>query len=454
MRNTLNSRIENIFTPSLHDFVNDALQFNQSFYYKWAVGYKSSYCRKFNREVVIVLEGEIILNNNILKKGDKVTVEANCLISIVVEKEATVLVATDGPANKDDVLYLPNRQSEWVAEIPIVTVIVTAYNVQNFIISTLLSILNQDYPNIEVLVVEDASKDHTLEVIKELAHQYPCIKIIENKINLGAALSKQRGVLSAAGDYFLVYDGDDLLEQKAISQCMLAANITQADTIIFGFVDLDSHTGYCHNPSFPVRVSRMPYTFDLPEHINADKLSRLTHLAATCLLKTSVHRQVFAKAFYPIPYFEDFPTFIAMLATARRVSMVNETYHHYRHGRSDQAINAWTTRLRGVKAACFITSVEKMLTESWAQSAQIRRVILFKLVRIAAIECHTMLKNGNRHEFHLTVRFFKKSLGMFSLREMFFTLRPRFLCLIFLLRFENLSLLKKILKGKRLWFLR
>jgi glycosyltransferase involved in cell wall biosynthesis len=450
---TLNSRPENIFAPNLQSLILESPRVNQTVH-KWSVDYKTSYCRKFARETIIVLEGEIILNNNLLKRGDKVSVEANCLISIAIEKEATVLVATDGCAEEHNVFYLPMRQITWVSELPVVTVIVTAYNVQNFITSTLLSILNQDYPNIEILVVEDASTDKTLEVVKDFARQYSCITVLENPVNQGAALSKQRGVLAASGEFFLVYDGDDLLGKNAISQCMLAANTTQADTIIFGFVDLDSHTGIYHNPSFPIKVSGMPYIFDLPENMNADRLSRLTHLAATCLLKTSVHKQVFAKAFYAIPYFEDFPTFIAMLATARRVSIVNELYHGYRHGRSDQAINAWATRLRGVKSACFITSVEKMLAETWARPKLIRRLILFKLVRIAAIECFTMQKAGNRHEFRLTVKFFKKSLEMFSIHELFFTLRPRFLCLTFLLRFGNPSLIKKTLGKKRLWFLK
>jgi hypothetical protein len=80
---TLNSRPENIFAPNLQSLILESPRVNQTVH-KWSVDYKTSYCRKFARETIIVLEGEIILNNNLLKRGDMVSVEANFFISMAV----------------------------------------------------------------------------------------------------------------------------------------------------------------------------------------------------------------------------------------------------------------------------------------------------------------------------------------------------------------------------------
>lgn len=108
-----------------------------------------------------------------------------------------------------------------------VSVIITAYNIENYIEKAILSVLNQTYKNIECIVVEDCSIDNTLNIIK----QYP-IKIVEHKENLGAGKSRDDGIKEATGDYVMLLDGDDWLELDCIENLVnVVVNIGGADMV-------------------------------------------------------------------------------------------------------------------------------------------------------------------------------------------------------------------------------
>lgn len=105
-----------------------------------------------------------------------------------------------------------------------VSIIITAYNVEKYISKTIQSVLNQTYKNIECIVVEDKSTDNTLNIIK----QFP-VKIIEHQTNKGAGWARFNGIKEATGEYVMLLDGDDWLENDCIENLVKYAG--QADLI-------------------------------------------------------------------------------------------------------------------------------------------------------------------------------------------------------------------------------
>lgn len=97
---------------------------------------------------------------------------------------------------------------------PLVTIITPAYNREDLIEETILSILNQDYSNIEYIVLNDGSKDKSLEVIKKFKNK---IKIYSHR-NMGEAKTVNKGFNLAKGDYIMVVNSDDPLYPGAISE--------------------------------------------------------------------------------------------------------------------------------------------------------------------------------------------------------------------------------------------
>ncbi len=98
----------------------------------------------------------------------------------------------------------------------LVSVIIPVYNGEKFIKETIESCLNQTaIEKIEILIIDDCSKDKSLQIIKAFESNR-AIKIIENKENLGLMKSNNKAVSLAQGDYFLFLGHDDCLEPEHI----------------------------------------------------------------------------------------------------------------------------------------------------------------------------------------------------------------------------------------------
>lgn len=97
---------------------------------------------------------------------------------------------------------------------PLVSVIIPCYNVSNYIAQALMSIINQTYTNLEILVVDDASTDNTLEVVKEIIDDR--VKIIEYKENTKKIGAVNSVLNLAKGSLITFQDADDWSEPGRI----------------------------------------------------------------------------------------------------------------------------------------------------------------------------------------------------------------------------------------------
>lgn len=123
-----------------------------------------------------------------------------------------------------------------------ISVIIPAYNIQEYLGPTLDSILAQTYKNLEVLVVNDGSRDGTGAVADDYAAKDSRIRVI-HKENGGVTSARLRGVAEAAGDYIAFVDGDDYIEPEMLGKLLENAEEYGADI---------SHCGY--RMVFPDRV--------------------------------------------------------------------------------------------------------------------------------------------------------------------------------------------------------
>lgn len=91
------------------------------------------------------------------------------------------------------------------------SMIICAFNVQEYIEKAVDSILNQTYKNYEIIVVNDKSTDGTLEKLKKYNNK---IKIVNNKVNLGLGSSRNIACTYAKGEYIIYLDADDTLYEE------------------------------------------------------------------------------------------------------------------------------------------------------------------------------------------------------------------------------------------------
>jgi glycosyltransferase involved in cell wall biosynthesis len=97
---------------------------------------------------------------------------------------------------------------------PLVTIITPVYNGEEYIKEVIESILNQDYPNIEYLILDDGSQDRTPEILKNFSEK---IKIIRHS-NIGESRTVNKGFKLANGEYIGVVNSDDPILPKSISK--------------------------------------------------------------------------------------------------------------------------------------------------------------------------------------------------------------------------------------------
>src|SRR5262249_10572299 len=100
---------------------------------------------------------------------------------------------------------------------PLVSILIPAYNAQEWIADTLRSAIAQTWPRKEIIVVDDGSKDQTIAVARQLEGQG--VRVIPQK-NSGAAASRNTAFSHCQGDYIQWLDADDLLAPDKISSQM------------------------------------------------------------------------------------------------------------------------------------------------------------------------------------------------------------------------------------------
>jgi glycosyltransferase involved in cell wall biosynthesis len=115
-----------------------------------------------------------------------------------------------------DFIAFPDEAAE-TAPLQSVTVIVPVYNGQDFIERTIRSAAAQDYPRIEILVVDDGSTDSTASILDRLARELPRVRYVTIP-NGGVANARNYGTELAETDYVAYLDGDDLWHPSKITR--------------------------------------------------------------------------------------------------------------------------------------------------------------------------------------------------------------------------------------------
>ncbi len=103
-----------------------------------------------------------------------------------------------------------------VSDLPLVTVIIPCYNHGRYLSSSIASVLAQDYPRIELIVVNDGSQDDSLEVMRNLQASHGFLVI--DQPNGGVTVASEAGCKVASGEYVVIFDADDVMPPYRISK--------------------------------------------------------------------------------------------------------------------------------------------------------------------------------------------------------------------------------------------
>ena len=207
----------------------------------------------------------------------------------------------------------------------LISVIMAAYNAEKTIEQAVTSVLNQTYPNFELLVVNDCSKDRTVELVKEIAVRDRRVRIISNAKNCGVSYTRKHGLEEAKGSWIAILDSDDAWAPEKLEKQIALQKRMNADLLFTGsaFMDLDGQPidWYLHAPA------EVTYRQLLKQNVlsNSSALVRKELYAKHYAIGDGMH--------------EDFAIWLSILKEGKKAYRVDEPLFIYRIAKSSKSGN-------------------------------------------------------------------------------------------------------------------
>ena len=200
----------------------------------------------------------------------------------------------------------------------LVSIVIGTYNGSKFIEDQLLSIINQSYTNLEIIIADDASTDNTVAIVKEIAEKHNRIKVHAFSENLGYIQNFERGIALTTGDLISLSDQDDWWHESKIEK--LVNQINTSDLI------------YCDSTFVDENLEPINNSFSKSKHM-IDSKNPINFIIDNCV---SGHAMLFKKSLFekakPFPPLIPHDWWLAFWATMNNgLVYLNEPLIKYRH---------------------------------------------------------------------------------------------------------------------------
>lgn len=226
--------------------------------------------------------------------------------------------------------------------VPLVSVIVPVFNVAEYVAECLDSVLAQDYPSLQILVIDDGSTDSSAELVEP----YAADERIEfrGQANAGLGATRNRAVQLARGEFLFFLDSDDRLPKRAISTLVAAAERTGADVVMGPLTRFNSSRRWL--PAWAAELHRAPeFHRRLAER---PELLR-NHYACAKLYRRSFWTAQDAH-FREGTAYEDQPLVTRLLLAADGIASVSDPVYEYRDRDDQSSISQRTHTLADLQA--------------------------------------------------------------------------------------------------------
>lgn len=214
-----------------------------------------------------------------------------------------------------------------------ISIIIPIYNTARWLPQCLESVLSQDFKDIEVILVDDASADNSLSICRRYADKDSRVVVVAKPENEGVELARRTGYLQSHGEYVMYIDSDDWLDDKYVLSKMVAkANEKGAD-----YVEIGINRVFDRRKLIAQRfVSSGPRLIDQPELFEKYYLSFFgVNLLSVNMWGKLYRKSILDKAdIKPIGICmgEDLYYNIQLFPHLRRICLLNEGGYNYRYG--------------------------------------------------------------------------------------------------------------------------
>lgn len=236
-----------------------------------------------------------------------------------------------------------------------ISVIVPVYNASKYLRKSLDSIVAQTIgiENIEVIIVNDASTDDSLAIINEYVAKYPSFKLINNEVNRGSAISRNKALNHVSSDYLTFLDADDFLDVNIFKDALKQMSEDGSDLLIYNWFL------YLNDRIIDEKSIHQPNIVN--NAILSDFLEKPDMIFSTSLCNRIFHKNLFRYITFPDILYDDNKIAVETLINAEKISLNKDLNYYYR--KNQESVTKEITLKNPLELAKSIKSLTEILDE-------------------------------------------------------------------------------------------
>lgn len=122
-----------------------------------------------------------------------------------------------------------------------VSIVLPVYNAEEYLCRCINSVLEQDYQNIELIALNDGSKDQSLSILNSYKRKFPDKLVVIDQENMGVSMTRNKGIQMATGEYLMFIDNDDYFDDGYISKYVNEIESGDYDMVLGGYKRPDTN---------------------------------------------------------------------------------------------------------------------------------------------------------------------------------------------------------------------
>lgn len=238
-----------------------------------------------------------------------------------IEKDIRILLQDDNLGENRNIMNFENEKNkeQKLIKNPEISIIVPVYNMELYLAECLDSLVNQTFRDLEIIVVNDGSTDHSLEIMNDYIYRYPD-KIRGFTIeNSGLGEARNYGIKRACGRFLGFVDSDDAVRLDMFEILYRSAVQNSADCILCDYIATWESGKSEYVTSVPVE--------------QADRFDIIRYSAKYGVVNACtklIDKKLFDHILFPKGFYEDLATVPIILSYANKISYVREGLYYYR----------------------------------------------------------------------------------------------------------------------------
>ena len=209
--------------------------------------------------------------------------------------------------------------------LPVVSVIMPAYNVEQYVEEAIRSVMGQTFRNWELFVIDDCSADATASVAERVAREDSRVTVVRNEQNMGVAKSRNRGLDLCRGSYIALLDSDDAWMPEKLEKQLARITGTGADLVYTSYAIVDADG------------DRVTADYIVPEATTFESLLRENTIGCSTVLLTRETAEKFR--FGSDFYHEDYVLWASILKSGGKAAGCREPLVRWRYIENSRSFN-------------------------------------------------------------------------------------------------------------------